>query len=236
LVVNSPGFIPHIQQRGGKNITLISNGVDPTMFDPETNGAEFRQRLHLNDAFIATYTGAHGVSNDLEVLLSAARITASDPRIVFVLVGDGKEKTALRALAEQWGLTNVYFEPPVPKDDMKEVLAAADACIAILKPVELYKTTYPNKVFDYMAAGRPVICAIDGVIREVIEEADAGLFVAPGDADALAQAVLRLSNDLQGSREMGLNGRKCVVEHFDRRKNAKDMQALLQTLSRQQIS
>ena len=74
-------------------------------------------------------------------------------------------------------------------------MAAADACLAILKPLEAYKTTYPNKVFDYMAAGRPVLLAIDGVIRQVVEQAGAGVFVPPGDPSALAAAVRCLAAD-----------------------------------------
>ena len=66
-----------------------------------------------------------------------------------------------------------------PKDEMAEALAAADACIAILKPIEMYKTVYPNKVFDYMAAGRPVLLAIDGVIRDVVESAQCGYRCSP---------------------------------------------------------
>jgi len=130
-------------------------------------------------------------------------------------------------MANQWGLTNVFFLPPVPKEGMKDVLAAADACLAILKPVELYKTTYPNKVFDYMAAGRPVLCAIDGVIREVVEKADAGVFVQPGNPTSLAKAILSLYESPDKTRLMGLNGREYVVKHFDRRTIARQMEQIL---------
>ena len=91
------------------------------------------------------------------------------------------------------GLANVRFLPPVPKTQMGEALAAADACIAILKPVAMYRTVYPNKVFDYMAAGRPTILAIDGVIREVLEAAVGGFYVPPGDDAALAEAIAVLA-------------------------------------------
>jgi glycosyltransferase involved in cell wall biosynthesis len=84
------------------------------------------------------------------------------------------------------------FLPPVPKLEMPGALAAADACLAILQPIEMYKTTYPNKVFDYMAAGRPVILAIDGVIRQVVEDAQAGVFVTPGDSQALASVIRQI--------------------------------------------
>jgi len=144
-----------------------------------------------------------------------------------VLVGDGKEKASLQQLAHDLGLQNVIFVPSVAKTEMKKVLAAADACLAILKPIELYKTTYPNKVFDYLAAGRPVLCAIDGVIREVIEEAHAGIFVPPGDPAALADAVIRLSSAPDKGKKMGLNGRAYVVEHFNRRDIAARMEKVL---------
>ena len=113
-------------------------------------------------------------------------------------------------------LTNVSFLPPVPKAGMAAALAGADACLAILKPIEAYKTTYPNKVFDYMAAGRPVILAIDGVIRKVVEEAGCGIFVQPGDPSALAQAVRELVMDPARARKMGLAGRLYLEEHFSR--------------------
>lgn len=230
LVVNSPGFIEHIEQRGGRNIQLVPNGVDPAMFDPNDNGSEFRKSHHLEDKFIALYAGAHGVSNDLEVVLDAATRMQSNSNIIYVFVGDGKEKANLQNKAESMKLTNVCFVPPVPKDKMSGVLAAADTCIAILKPVEMYKTTYPNKVFDYMAAGKPVLCAIDGVIRNVIETGQAGIFVPPGSAEALADAVLYLSNHADEGCRMGINGRNYVSEHFNRAKIANKMENHLLSL------
>jgi glycosyltransferase involved in cell wall biosynthesis len=100
---------------------------------------------------------------------------------------------------------------------MAEVLAAADCGLAILKPLSMFATTYPNKVFDYMAAGRPVLLAIDGVIRQVIEEEGAGIAVSPGDPAALADGVRRLAADPASARRMGQQGRKAVQRRFDRR-------------------
>ncbi len=134
------------------------------------------------------------------------------------------------------GLENLIFLPPVPKNGMPQVLAAADACIAVLKPLELYQTTYPNKVFDYMAAGRPVVLAIDGVIRQVIEEAGAGIPVGPGNPSAMAQAVLRLSADhAQGGKmgsQMGLAGRAYIEAHLSRAKSAQKLTLLLEEMWR----
>jgi glycosyltransferase involved in cell wall biosynthesis len=95
----------------------------------------------------------------------------------------------------------------------------------------MYKTTYPNKVFDYMAAGRPVLLAIDGVIRQVIEDADAGVYIPPGDPDALAQAIRNLADQPKQARQMGSRGRQYVEAHFDRSKLADHLAQLMVELS-----
>jgi glycosyltransferase involved in cell wall biosynthesis len=134
------------------------------------------------------------------------------------------------ARATQMNLPNVLFLPPLPKTAIPQALAAADACIAILKPIALYKTVYPNKVFDYMAAGRPVILAIDGVIRQVIDQAQAGLPVPPGNAQALASAIRRLYEDRNLGRAMGANGRRFVEKHFDRAIHAQKVVQIMERI------
>jgi glycosyltransferase involved in cell wall biosynthesis len=114
---------------------------------------------------------------------------------------------------------------------MSQALAAAGACIAILKPIPLYGTVYPNKVFDYLAAGRPVVLAIEGVIRQVVEEAGGGIPVRPGDAAALAAAIRRLAADPQTGRDMGLRGRRYVESHFDRPVLADRLVALMEKMA-----
>jgi glycosyltransferase involved in cell wall biosynthesis len=234
VVVNSPGYIEHVTRRGAKQVELIPNGSDPTMFDPSSSGTAFRQIHGLEGKFLVVYAGAHGLSNDLEVILQAAEILRDQTGIHFILVGDGKEKPALQAKAKQLSLKNLVFLAPVPKREMAEVLAAADVCVAILKPLELYKTTYPNKVFDYMAAGRPVVLAIDGVVRKVIEEANAGIPVEPGNPAALAQAIqiLELDHKLGGDqcKRMGSAGRRYVEQHLSRAVSAQKLALLLKEM------
>jgi glycosyltransferase involved in cell wall biosynthesis len=230
VMVNSPGYIQHVLQRGARWIELIPNGADTAMFDPQADGAEFRRFNNLDGKFVLLYAGAHGMSNDLGVVLEAANLLRENRSIYFLLVGDGKDKAMLRARAEELRLDNVNFFPPVPKAGMGEVLAAADACIAILKPLEMYKTTYPNKVFDYMAAGRPVILAIDGVIREVVDAAGAGIAVRPGDPAALAQAARQLASDPLKARQMGMAGRCSIEKNFDRENLAQKLVLLLEEM------
>jgi len=232
LVVNSPGFIQHVRERGARRVELVPNGADTTMFDPEAQGDTFRRLHTLEGRFVALYAGAHGMSNDLDVVLEAACLLKDQSNIAIVLLGDGKEKPALARRASALGLENVLFVPPLPKAEMPFALAAADACIAILKPIDAYKTVYPNKVFDYMAAGKPVVLAIGGVIRDVIEKAGAGISAPPGDPQALANALIRLERDPRSGVEMGRRGREYVVTHFDRTALAQKMETLMRELQR----
>ena len=232
VMVNSPGFIDHVVQRGARWIELVPNGADPAMFDPDGNGCTFRQQHGLDGKFVVLYAGAHGISNDLDVVLEAANHLRSHASVRFVLVGDGKEKAALQARAAALKLDNVLFLPPVPKNGMPQVLSAADACLAVLKPLDLYRTTYPNKVFDYMAAGRPVVLAIDGVIRTVVESAQSGVFASPGDPQAMAQAVERLAADPAAARQQGTNGRLYISRYFARPALARQLTLLLEEMWR----
>jgi glycosyltransferase involved in cell wall biosynthesis len=233
IIVNSPGFVNHVRTLGARHVELIPNGADPAMFDPADRGTEFRLQHDLEDKFVVLYAGAHGMSNDLDVVLEAAKLLlhgSSKSNIQIVLLGDGKEKPALQKQAEGNGLTNVTFLPSVPKQNIPAALAGADACIAILKPLDEYKTTYPNKVFDYLAGGRPVVLAIDGVIRQVVEDAGCGIFVEPGRANLLADALVKLASDPEKSRAMGMNGRRYLEKNFSREKISERLISLLEEL------
>jgi glycosyltransferase involved in cell wall biosynthesis len=229
-MVNSPGYVKPVESRGARRVELIPNGADPSMFEPSDDGAEFRRNHYLEDKYVVMYAGAHGMSNDLGVVLESASLLADIPEIQIVLVGDGKEKSALQSQAQSMKLKNVTFLPSIPKSDMAKTLAGAHACIAILKPLEEYKTTYPNKVFDYMAAARPVVLVIDGVIREVVESAKCGLFSKPGDAVALADTIRFFCANRDQAKRMGFAGRKYLEKNFSRAVIGEKLIGLLESL------
>ena len=94
----------------------------------------------------------------------------------------------------------------------------------------MFRTTYPNKVFDYMASARATVLVIDGVVREVIQSSGGGVFVQPGDDEQLAKTILELSNDPQRVKQMGLNARAYLVKHLDRRDKLNETLRLLESL------
>jgi len=232
ILVNSPAYRDYLLRRGIREskISLIPNGVDPDMFDPACTGGAIRERLHLRQKFIVTYAGALGPSNDIWTILRAAEHLRDKEKIHFLLVGDGIEHRNLQDYAHSQELSNVTFTGACPKSDIPDVLAASDACIATLKDIPAFRTTYPNKVFDYMAAGRPTILAVDGVIRDVLEAADGGFFVPPGDDTAMAEAVLLLFQDRTRARAMGEAARAYVIQNFNRHEHAVNFEELAQSL------
>ena len=229
VIINSPGFRSHVLENGvdPTRLHLVPNGVDVSMFPTTERNDSLREELGWSDRFVVMYTGAHGLANDLGVLVEAAGLLRDHPDVLFVLLGDGKERPRLLQRAAELSLDNIRFLPAVPKNEIPGYLTAADLGVAILKPIPMFATTYPNKVFDYMAAGRPTLLAIDGVIRAVIEEADAGLFVPPGEPEELARGVLRYRDDEDFRARQGINARSHVEAHFSRSSQAKNLEAVL---------
>lgn len=233
IIVNSPAYIDYLVAKGipPHKITLVANGTDSAMFAVAPNGRSFRKKWHLEEKFLVVYAGALGLANDLDTLLHAAALLTSEKRIHFLIVGDGKERERLlnKALALQ--LQNVTFTGTIPRLEMPALLAESDACLAILKDIPMFRTTYPNKVFDYMASGRPTVLAIDGVIRKVLEEARAGLYVPPGNAQAIADAVRFLCHHPQEAMAMGKSARYYVQTHFERRSQAERLYDVLKQVA-----
>ena len=230
VIINSPGFVPFLESYGvdSAKVRVIPNGVDVGEF-AGGDGSTIRRELGLGDEFVVLYAGALGPANGLDVVLTAAEQLRDTPA-VFLLVGDGKARAELMRAADERGLANVRFVAAQPKARIPSFVAASDACLATLRPIPLFRTTYPNKVFDYMAGARPVLLGIDGVIRDVVDEARAGIFTTPGDAAALATAVRHLLGDRGEARAMGERGRIAVRERFDRGLQGAQLEALFEEL------
>lgn len=194
-------------------VELITNGVDLEIGD----GTGRASAPVPDDAFVAMYVGAHGTYSSLETVLDAAdRLRGrGDARIV--LVGAGDRKPALVAAARERDLTNVAFVDPVPKRDVPSWLARADACLLPYQDNPLFAGALPNKAFDYLGAGRPIIAAAPvGELTRMVERARCGVCVPPEDGAALAEAISRLAEDRDEARRMGQRGRAYALEHYDR--------------------
>ena len=232
ILVNSPAYKEYMIGKGvpEKKITYIAYGTDVDMFNPQVDGSSIRSELGLQNKFVVLYAGALGQANDIDTILRAAQRLNGENKIRFVLFGDGKERPRLQSEAERMKLTNVIFAGVRAKKEMPLVIASADVCLAILQDIPMFRTTYPNKVFDYMAAGRATVLVIDGVSRQLIESSDGGVYVQPGNDELLAKTILELSKDSKRVQQMGQDAREYLVKHLDRRDKLNETLELLTRL------
>ena len=232
ILVNSPAYKEYMIGKGvpENKVTYIPYGTDVDMFNPSVDGSSIRSELGVDDKFVVLYAGALGQANDIDTILRAAERLKDEDKIRFVLFGDGKERTRLQAEAERMKLSNVIFAGVRPKKEMPQIVASADVCLAILQDIPMFRTTYPNKVFDYMAAGRATVLVIDGVSRELIESSYGGVYVQPGDDKVLAETILDLSKNEDIVKQMGLNAREYLVKLLDRRDKLNETLELLERL------
>jgi glycosyltransferase involved in cell wall biosynthesis len=228
VVVLAHGSRDHLIEEGipaGK-ITVVPNGSDVDFFLAPAPRDVLRSRFGFS-GIVAVYAGAHGPANGLDLLLDAARAVSDDvPDLNVVLVGDGIAKQKLVARARRDGLTNVCFLDPVPKKEMPALLGAADMGVHVLADVPLFRYgVSPNKLFDYMAAGLPVITNTPGEVAGIVEEARAGIAVAPDDLAAGLRAVA--GADRAQREAWGAAGRSYLSEHRSRDRLAERVEQVL---------
>ena len=219
LVGLSPGIVEGIARRGvpPERIAMIPNGCDLDIFGrpadpwrPEGVGAE---------DLMAVFTGTHGIANGLDAVLDAAAELQRRGRadIKLVLIGDGKQKAGLQARAQAGGLNNVVFHPPVGKLKLAGLMAATDVGMQILANVPaFYYGTSPNKFFDYLAAGLPVLNNYPGWLAEIITQHQCGYAVPPDDPVAFADALCHAADHRPELVAMGARARELAEAEYDR--------------------
>lgn len=213
-------------------ISMIPNGADLDIMTPGPKDNEIRRRLGLEGRFVVSYFGAHGRANKVGQLLDVAeRLKDTHPDVRILLVGDGMEKAAIVEDARKRCLDNVIFVDSVPKEQVCDYINASDVCTAVLMKNDTFKTVYPNKVFDYMSCKRPTIIAIDGVARQLVEDAGAGLYAEPENPQAFIDALLKLKNDPALMQRMGEDGYRHASQHYSREGMARKYLALLERLA-----
>jgi glycosyltransferase involved in cell wall biosynthesis len=160
-----------------------------------------------------------GMANGLEYVIEAARVLAGRKRddIVFVLHGSGGKRSELESLARSYGLTNILFSDlAADKEEMARIVAGCDVCLTIYRAAKEH-TWSPNKLFDSLAAGKPVLINVPGWLGETVEQNQCGRSLDPHRPEALADAMQELADQPQLVRQMGQNARALAEQQFDRR-------------------
>ncbi len=199
-----------------KPVIEVPNAADTENFSPEVDGSDMRRRMEWGSAIVFVHPGAMGRVNGLDAVVRAAIRFRDDPRLLFALVGEGREKPRLIEMAAREGLTNLRIHAGVPKHEMPALLAAADVGLMTVMPAPVLEHNSANKFFDYLAAGRPVVLNYGGWMREAVEEAEAGIGCTMGDEEAFFQAIARLARDDALRRSMGQAARRLALGRFNR--------------------
>ena len=233
ITVPTPGILERLVARGvpREKIFLLTNGVDTAAYSVTSPDRELAQRLGLNGHKVFMYAGLHGLAQGLDVILEAAKLTRN-PDVLYVLVGDGADKAALVAKAQAEGISNVRFLPIQPTSTLPALLNLVYATVIPLRRLDLFKAALPSKLFDSMAAGRPIVAPLWGEAAALVEAAACGLVVEPEDARAVQEAVEKLAADPALAQKLGEQGRRYVVEHFNRDDIAKRLIKLLEETAR----
>jgi glycosyltransferase involved in cell wall biosynthesis len=230
IVVVTPAFKDHLIQHWkvpAQKVFIVENGVETDLFRP----CPPVKALGTEDRFLICYIGTMGMAHGLETLVAAAeQLQRTLPKAMFLLIGEGAEKERIEQLAAARRLSNIHFLGQQPRDRIPGYIAGVDVCLVMLKKTELFKTVIPTKLLEYMSCEKPVIVAVDGQARKIVEEAGAGIFVEPEDSSALAEAVHVLAADPERRRRMSISGREYIVSHLSREQTARTYLEVLGTL------
>lgn len=233
VVVVTEGFRVNLIDRGvpPPKVHTIPNAVDLDRFQPRTGDhSAVRSRLGGTPGdVLALYVGAHGLSHGLTAVADAAAKLAGEA-VHVAFVGEGAAKRRLAEHVAGLGVANVTMLPGVPRDEVPDLLAAADICLVPLRDVPLFATFIPSKMFEYLAAGKAVVGAVRGEAAGILEQAGA-VVVEPEDPVGLATAIRELAADPARRAEMGRRGRAFVEQHFDRRRLGARYRDLLVSLN-----
>lgn len=228
----SPGIVDGIVRKAGPKlvITMIPNGCDLELFNPGIKTQRDIPGVTCED-FVAVFCGAMGVANGLEAILDGGavlkKLGRSDIKIVFI--GDGREKRSLMKKASLLGLNDCIFLDPLPKTSLSQLLCTVDVGLMVLANVPaFYYGTSPNKFFDYLASGLPVVSNYPGWIADLLNSNRCGNSCTPVDPEAFAQALIHLADNIEQAREMGRNSRRLAETQFNRRVLAQQFQEFLE--------
>jgi len=232
IVPVTPAFRQHIVQHWGisaQKIDVVENGVETDLFFPDPAADQLRRSLNLENKFVIAYIGTLGMAHGLDTLIEAAtRLQATAPEMAFLLVGEGADKERIVALAGERRLRNLHVVDQQPRERIPAFISAADVCAVLLRKSELFKTVIPTKMLEFMACARPVLLAVDGQARQLLEEARGGLFVEPENAAALIEAIISLAKDSCLRKKYGENARAYVLEKCSRQNTAKQYLGVLE--------
>jgi glycosyltransferase involved in cell wall biosynthesis len=195
----SHGLVEALVQEGldRSKLTMIPTGVDLELYRNVQPDSSLRRQAQWQDRVVAVYAGAHSDANNLEYVVEAARLLRDDPRVGFLMIGEGRTRERLVKLAKEYGLLNILFHPRLPKQTLAGVLCDADVGLVILQPLAEFAAAMPNKLFDYLAAGLAVVVNFSGEAQWQLKTTGAGRATDSRDPADLSRALAHWADNPQ---------------------------------------
>jgi len=217
-----------------ENISVFTNGADLDVYFPVQKNKDLKLKYAIDDQFICSYIGTIGMSHGLDIVIRAAKLLKKEQRqdIVFLFIGDGAMREDLKSQAVREKLDNIVFVGQQKKELIPQFYSISDTCLVHLKKADLYKSTLPSKIFEIFAMEKPLILGVEGNAAEIVKKAEGGICIQPENEIQLVEAIKKLANNHNLVDLYGRSGRNYVIEHFDRKKLAKDYLDLIEKVHR----
>jgi len=213
IIALMPYFVRYANKKFKTNpreISWISNGVSEKFI---IKNLAVKKN---NNYFTITYAGTIGAAQNIEIILQCAKKLTRYNNIKFIIIGDGVERRRIITIRNRMNLDNVMIKDPVPKNKIFKELRKSDVLLFSQKRAGIYSYGQPpNKIFDYMAAGKPIIFA-SSARNDLVKEANCGISIKSESSKELENAIIKLcSMDPSELRTMGKNGQKFVKKHYN---------------------
>jgi len=234
IIVVTESYAQRLTQRGvpSQKLVVIPNGANLDLFQYRPEGRlRLREQLSLADKFVAIYAGIHGIAQGLEIVIEAAHQLQDKPDIHILMVGEGPRKADLKILASRYRLDNLTWIPEQPRETIPDYLSTADVALVPLRGLEEFKGVLPSKMFDAWACERPVLLSVAGEARQLLHQAQGGLYIPPDNPSVLAGAILQLKDNPQERQRMGRSGRAFTEKNYSRQAQAEKLVQLIERLA-----
>ena len=227
IVVLTNSFKKHIIGFGfpGEKIMTIPNGVNLNLFN-SVKEQKIDRTFDFTDKgkFIVSYIGTFGLAHGIENIILAAENLQNNSNIHFLLVGDGSKRNTLLSMVKKIGLTNITILPLQPRKVIIKLLELSEVGVITLINSSLFSTVIPSKIFEYMAASKPlIISAPKGETTKIIDKYHCGINVMPEEPKAIVESILKLYNNKHLRDKMSINGYNTVKNHYSRKRLATQM-------------
>ena len=234
ILVNSPALFENLRCQYAlpeEKLEYLANGADLEFFAPKIDHAFIERQYNLYDKFVVLYTGLLSYAQAPEIMVEAADVLRDKKDIIFLIVGTGPLEEKVKIEAKKLKLTNVIFTGLRSHEEMPRYVALADVCLIPYKDKETFKNNLPSKMFDYLAAGKPMIINLEGEASKILLESQAGILVKPEDPQDLADGILKLYADKFLREKMGALAKTYATNNFDKKELSQRLEIILQNVT-----